>query len=172
MKGGILAHGIASQMLACMYTLMDCITRCPKEEWNESHNDYPYSQVVFHILFDLDLSLSGNKDELLGQAFHLENQKTFAEYEELEDRPRTGLYGREFIKRYYDHCLGKIKSIVETQCDEDLLVPNGDFYGNMTKAERYINAIRHMQHHVAQLGLRLQYLSGQEMGWVSRGYDS
>jgi len=171
-KGGILARGIASQMLACMYSLMDCITRCPEKEWNERHNDYPYSQVVFHVLFDGDLSLSSGKEELLSQAFHLDNKEAFADYEELADKARANLYDREFIKRYYEHCLNKIKSVVEAQRDEDLLIPDSDFYKSMTKAERYINAIRHMQHHVAQLGLRLQYLSGQEMTWVSRGYDA
>lgn len=172
MGKGILAHGLASQMLASLSMLKDCIDRCPLKEWDESHNDYPFSQVVFHTLFDCDYNLSKSLEEFKGQIFHLENSSSFADYEELEDRIRRHLYERDFIDRYYEHCWGKIESGLEAESDAALIIPNADIYRSMTRLERYVNAIRHTQHHAAQLGLRLQFLTGKEMDWIGRGYEA
>ena len=171
MKNNTLAHGLASQMLASLYTLQDCIDRCPPKEWNETHNDYPFSQVVFHTIFDCDLSLSNDIDELKGQLFHTKNKQIFENYEELGDKTKHKLYEVEFLNEYLKHCIKKIQEVVESQSNDKLLIEKNDYYKNMTKAERYINAIRHIQHHSAQLGLRLQYLTKEEMNWISRGYE-
>jgi hypothetical protein len=171
MIGDSLSHALASQMLACIYTLKDCIDRCPPNEWHEKHNDYPFSQVVFHTLFDCDFCLCDDKEQLKKQDFHIKNSLIFADYEELEDKPKTHLYEINFINDYYAHCVHKIKEVIKSKTNDELLVQNSDIYKNMTKAERLINAIRHTQHHAAQLGLRLQYLSGTEMAWISRGYQ-
>jgi hypothetical protein len=48
MGKNMLMHGLVSQLLAGLYMLKGCIDRCPEEEWNERHKDYPFSQVVFH----------------------------------------------------------------------------------------------------------------------------
>ena len=52
-----------------------------------------------------------------------------------------------------------------------MLEPKSDVWKNMTKIERYLNSIRHIQHHAAQLGLRLQFITGKEMDWLSRGIN-
>ena len=171
MVESLLTHSIASQMLASLYMLKDCINRCPEKDWNERHNDYPFSQVVFHTIFDCDYSLSDNEVEFRQQDFHKNNREGFADYEELEDGIRKNLYDREFVNRYYDFCKEKVTSVIETKLDLDLIVPNSDVYKNMTKIERYVNAIRHIQHHTAQLGLRLQFVTSKEIEWISRGYE-
>lgn len=166
-----IAHDLASQLLAALFTLRDCIDRCPDAKLHEKHNDYPFSQVVFHILFDCDYCLCGNKEDLPKQQFHMNNQKTFFGYEELHEAPRTRLYERDFINGYYEYCLHKVEGMAEAMTNSEMLVKNGDIYGTMTKLERYINVIRHTQHHTAQLGLRLQFLANKEMEWVSRGME-
>ena len=172
MANNSIAHGLASQLLAGLDMLKDCIDRCPSKEWNESHNDYPFSQVVFHVLSDCDYNLCDNEEEMKEQTFHRENRESFADYEDHEDRTPPSVYEREFIARYYDHCRKKVAAVIETKARAELEVPNADVYKNMTKAERYVNCIRHMQHHAAQLGLRLQFLTGKEMEWISRGYEN
>jgi len=167
----LLASGVASQLLASLSMLKDCIDRCPGKEWNERHGDYPFSQVVFHALFDCDYHLSEDVEEFKGQSFHKENRESFGAYEELEDRVPPQLPERDFIARYYGHCREKVALAIETKTSAELLIPNADIRRNMTKLERHINLIRHMQHHAAQLGLRLQFSTGREMEWVSRGYE-
>ncbi len=171
MESSMLVHDIASQMLAGLNMLKDCINRCPEQEWNERHNDYPFSQVVFHTLFDCDYNLSSNELEFKQQDFHEKNKEWFDDYEELEDKIKKNLYDREFINRYYDYCKEKVTSVLEKNLNLNLMTPNSDIYKNMTKLERYINAIRHIQHHSTQLGFRLQLVTGKEMGWSSRGYE-
>ena len=133
--------------------------------------NYPFSQVVFHTLFDCDYSLCENDDELKEQIFHRKNRDSFSDYEELDDRIKQHLYERDFINRYYEHCKEKVVSSIETKVNTDLIKLNADVRKNMTKLERYINTTRHTQHHAAQLGLRLQFATGREMDWISRGYE-
>ena len=171
MEKSMLKRGIASQMLAGLYMLKDCIDRCPEKEWDERHDDYHFSQVVFHILFDCDYILSDSEEEFGGQVFHKNNSDVFADYEELMDLKRQHLFDRNFINSYYEYCTKKVENSMQERNDADLTIPNMDIYKNMTKLERYINAIRHIQHHTAQLGLRLQFITGIEMDWTSRGYD-
>ena len=170
MGKSMLAHAIASQLLAGLSMLKDCIDRCPEKEWNERHKDYPFSQVVFHTLFDCDYHLCDNDAEFKDQIFHRNNRAAFGDYEELEDRMPPRLPERDFIDRYYEHCREKVVSVVEPKTGADLAVPNADVRRNMTRLERYVNLIRHMQHHTAQLGFRLQVVTGQEMAWIARGY--
>jgi hypothetical protein len=159
---------IKSQLIASVNMLKDCIDRCPGKEWNAKHNDYPFSQVVFHTLFDCDLNLSNDEKDLKAQIFHQENEKEFGDYEELEDKIRNSLYGKDFIKKYYEYCIKKIEQQIGRHTNDDLIVSNNDFYKTMTKLERYINCIRHTQHHVAQLGFRLQLLTKKEMDWIGK----
>lgn len=170
MSTNMITDGLANQLLAALYMLRDCIDRCPDDEWDERHDDYPFSQVVFHVLFDCDYHLCDSLTELMDQPFHKRNSESFADYEELnEDRIPERLYERDFIRLYYDHCRKRAKSVIRAKSTADLVIPNTDIERVMTRLERYVNAIRHMQHHVAQLGLRLQFLTGNEMNWVSSG---
>ena len=163
-------YGIASQMLASMYTLKDCIDRCPEKEWNEKHNDYPFSQVVFHTLFDCDLNMCSTIEEIKMQDFHILNKKIFDDYEELEEKERRHTYPKHFIEQYYTFCILKIEKVIGNKKADELMIPNMDIYRSMSIIERYINAIRHIQHHAAQLGLRLQNITGEEMQWIGRAY--
>jgi hypothetical protein len=171
MEKSTLAHGLASQLLAALYMLKDCMDRCPEEEWNARQNDLPFTQVLFHALFDCDYHLCDSAEDFKEQAFHREYRESFGDYEELEDRLPQHLHERDFMNRYYEHCREKAISAIETKTHEDLIVPNSDVRTNMTKLERYVNLIRHMQHHAAQLGLRLQFATGKEMDWISRGHE-
>ena len=164
-----LARGIASQWLAGLSMLKDVMDRCPEDEWNESRGDYPFSQVAFHALFDCDYHLCDREDELKAQAFHRENREVFADYPELDDRMPERPFERDFLDRYHGHCVEKVASVILPRTRDELSEPNSDVTGTMTRLERYVNAVRHLQHHAAQLGLRLQLLTGAETEWIGRG---
>jgi len=168
MEENVIAQNIKSQLIACLEMLKDCIDRCPENEWNQRHNDYPFSQVLFHALFDCDLNMSKNEKDLKSQKLHEENRMEFGDYEELEGKIAAKVYTRDFIGKYYIHCFNKIASTLSLLPNNELLETNSDYYKSMTKMERYINTIRHTQHHAAQLGLRLQLITGKEMEWVGR----
>ena len=171
MEKSLLKRGIVSQMLAGLTMLKDCIERCPEKEWDEKQNDCPFSQILFHILFDCDYNLSASEQEFREQVFHKNHSDVFADYEELMDLKKPHLFDRNFIMSYYDFCMTKVENSMRELNDGDLIIPDTDIYKNMTKLERCVNAIRHIQHHTAQLGLRLQFITGVEMEWISRGYE-
>ena len=58
-----IAEMVRSQFMAALGTLKQCIRNCPEEEWNQSHKDAPFSQVLFHTLFYLDYYLSASEEE-------------------------------------------------------------------------------------------------------------
>lgn len=171
MKTSAIYSCIISQMQAALHMLKSCIDRCPDNEWNEKRGDYPFSQVVFHALFDCDYHLCDHKKDLKEQIFHIENATIFSDYEELEERMATRVYEKAFISGYHEHCKMKVEEKINGATLEEMLEPNSDVRGNMTKMERYLNTTRHIQHHAAQLGLRLQFVTGEEMDWVSRGIE-
>jgi hypothetical protein len=168
MDYNILINDICDQINASLYMLKDCIDRCPEKEWNEKHNDYPFSQVVFHTLFDLDLISCNSETQLKNQQFHKDNMHYFDGYEELNEKRPDHYYEKAFIEKYYQHCTIKVLNITKEIDVNIILTPNMDIYKSMTIHRRLINGIRHIQHHSAQLGLRLQYISGIEMNWIGR----
>jgi len=167
MKDQILIKNIKSQILASLYMLKSCIDRCPDSEWHERHNDYPFSQIVVHTLFDCDFILCDSEKELKEQKYHKDNKVLFSDYEELKDRIPSKQYERSIVNQYYEFCISKVESIPNNK--KNLIKPKSDITKTMTKIERYINGIRHIQHHAAQLGFQLQQLTGKEMEWIGRG---
>jgi hypothetical protein len=61
---------LAAQLGAALDTLGYCIEQCPEDQWQESHGDYPFSQVVFHTLFFCDYYLSGSMGDFRSQDYH------------------------------------------------------------------------------------------------------
>ena len=161
-------QSIVNQLLAALATLNQCIKNCPDSEWNEAHGDAPFSQVIFHTLFYQDYYLSENEETFKAQQFHKEHMDMFRDYEELINRKAKETYTRDEIELYLDFCYQKIKSLFADMNDNDFLKETK--HRNMTYLELAIYCARHVQHHAAQLGLRLQLLSGNELEWISRGW--
>jgi hypothetical protein len=161
---------LKNQMLAALATLNQCVENCPEREWNESHGDAPFSQVVFHTLFYLDYYLSRNPEEFRTQKFHNEHREIFRDYEELEDREPREIYTGKEIETYINFCHNKIENCFNGTDKNYPLVKAG--HRNMTIMELAIYNTRHGQHHAAQLGLLLQQITSKTLKWVSGGYSN
>jgi hypothetical protein len=161
---------IVSQMTASLEMLKYCIDQCPESEWNKAHNDYPFLKVVFHTLFDCDYNLCDDEGELENQTIHKKYVDMFTDYKTLMEQLPIKKPDRSFINEYYSFCVKKVQAIMDKNL-EDIIKTKSDVTKTMSKIERYINSIRHIQHHSAQLGLRLQYLNGKEMEWIGRSIN-
>ncbi|AEC01389.1 DinB family protein [Parasphaerochaeta coccoides] len=157
---------LQNQMLAALSVLNQCINNCPHDEWNKSHNDSPFSQVLWHVLFYADLYLSTSISEFKSQVFHREHENIFRGYEELEWRKPEKTYTRDEIILYYDFCRNKIKEYFTRIHENDLYKKSN--HKNMTMIEALIEITRHIQHHAAQLGLRVQQITGKELEWINK----
>jgi hypothetical protein len=159
---------LKNQMLAALATLKQGIDNCPDHQWNESHNDAPFSQAAFHGLFFLDYYLSEGEEDFKSQAFHREHTCLFRDYEELLDKKPEHLYSKAEITGYLGFCRQKIDDYFREKSRRDWLETSG--HRNMSLLELAVYNTRHIQHHAAQLGLRLQQVSGRELQWVGSGW--
>jgi hypothetical protein len=160
---------LAAQLGAALDTLAYCVEQCPEDQWQESHGDYPFSQVVFHTLFFCDFYLSGSMGEFRSQAYHTARPGFFKDYEEFENRKPVNLYERQAIMEYLGFCKAKAYSFLEASTDGQLYAVAHHKKGTMSELELVVYLTRHIQHHTAQLGLRLQLMTGKEMPWFSKG---
>jgi hypothetical protein len=164
-----LKQSLLAQYKAALATLGQALERCPDGDWHETDGDYPFSQVVFHALIFTDLYLEAEPGQLESQRFHQENRKFFQDYEELKPVEPTKVYDRGGCKRYLAFCTEKCDRVVGAETEESLFGPSGFDGRPPTRLELHIYNIRHIQHHAAQLGLRLQHITGRELDWVKRG---
>ncbi len=162
---------ITNQYEAAFCTLHECVTRCPDEMWQAPVVNHPFSQSIFHTLFFADLYLGTDMDAQRQQPFHRQHAEAFADYEQLEDRIPHGRYEKSFIVEYLQHCRAKARQVVAAETARQLTEPAGFAWLNTTRAEVHVYNIRHIQHHAAQLILRLRGEAGQDMPWVKSGWQ-
>jgi len=158
---------IISQITASLDTLKYCIDACPDTEWQQSHEDAPFSQVVFHTIFYADFYLGRDSEPFKEQPFHISHKDIFRDYEELEDKMPLNLYEKQFCLDYLSHCRSKLKAMMGAETAESLAGESGIDFRKVSRAELYVYNMRHIQHHAAQLGLRNQIVTGKELPWFS-----
>ena len=111
-------------------------------------------------------------ESLRQQPFHRDNAETFADYEELEDREPVTLYERAFIQSYVQHCRKKAAEVMASETAESLSATCGFERQAFTRAELYVYTLRHIQHHAAQLLLRLRTDAHTDIPWIGSGWGA
>jgi len=161
---------IANQFEAAFCTLNACIDRCPEDAWNARIGNYPFSQVAFHTLFYADFYLGQDEESFRRQPFHMDNQQWFGDYEQLEDREPVSTYDRPSITTYLEHCRRKAAEVIAAETEDSLTAKCGFPWRQFSRGELYVYNIRHIQHHAAQLSLRLRIESGVDVPWFGSGW--
>ena len=161
---------IANQYEAVFCTLNACIDRCPDSAWHAPVRDHLFCQSVFHALFYADFYLGQNQQPFRQQPFHRNNQQFFGDYEELEDRKPELRYDKAPIKKYLEHCREKAAQVLAAETAETLAARSGFEWLAFSRAEVHVYNIRHLQHHAAQLSLRLRIDAGTDVPWVKSGW--
>lgn len=163
---------VVGQYEAGLSTLKACVDRCPDSVWNARVAKYKFCQVAFHTLFFTDYYLGADPDSFRRQPFHLNNKGIFRDYEELEDRPPVHPYKKEQILDYLAHCREKAREVMASESLETLTGSNAFRKNPYTRAELHIYNIRHIQHHSAQLILRLRLDADEDIDipWMSGGW--
>ena len=161
--------GLIGQFQAALSTLGQAMDGCPLSDWHESQGDYPFSQVVFHTLFFTDYYLQRNPNSFRSQEFHRNHPDLFQDYEELQWREPRNTYDRSCCGEYLQFCIDKNAAVIAEDTEKTLSGPSGFNNRPFTRGELYLYTLRHIPHHAAQLGLRVQLLTGREREWVSSG---
>lgn len=162
---------IVNQFDAALCTLSTCIEQCPDAAWTTKIANYEFSQVTFHTLIFADFYLGdGDEQTFRRQPFHVDNEGGFGDYEEFENRVPVTLYERPFIRSYVAHCRAKASEVIAAETAESLSVRSPFSWLPFSRAEVHVYNIRHIQHHAAQLILRLRREYRQEMPWFKSGW--
>lgn len=161
---------IKNQFEAALCTLNVCVDKCSDDAWNSCVARYAFCQVAFHMLFYADLYLGPDVESLARQPFHRENAKVFGDYEEFKDRAPESLYESAWIKTYLEHCRRKVAEVIAAETTETLSARCGFDWLKVSRAELHVYNIRHVQHHAAQLSLRLRVDRQEHVPWVGSGW--
>jgi len=161
---------LTNQYEAALCTLNTCIERCPDASWNMPVVRYPFSQVVLHTLIYADVYLGRDLASFYEQPFHKANADFFGDYEQLQDREPVETYDRPSIRKYVVHCRGKVREIMASETAASLSGPTGFERREFSRAELHVYNIRHIQHHAAQLTLRLRVECGVDIPWFGSGW--
>lgn len=157
---------IANQFEASLCTITLCAERCPDSHWNTRIAKYPFSQVLFHAIFFADYYLGDDADSFRQQSFHIENQELFADYEQHKQQEPKSVYSREQIELYGNFCRDKASVKIGEETEQTLLAKARFARKNFSRAELHVYNIRHIQHHAAQLVLRLRIDTDVDIPWV------
>jgi hypothetical protein len=161
---------LASQYEASLCTIAHCVERCPDAFWNARVAKYPFCQVAFHALFFADYFLGPDAESFPGQEFHLAHRTFFGDYEQLEDREPRALYDRRPIVTYLEFCRHKAAVTIAAETEQTLCAPAKFPRRNIPRVELHLRNIRHIQHHAAQLTLRLRLDTEVDIPWIGSGW--
>jgi hypothetical protein len=163
---------LANEFEGSLCMLHHCVDRCPDAAWDLPVAKRKFCQAAFHVLFFTDLYLQPDEsaDALKRRSFHLAHRDDFRDYEELTDRPQVEWYARAFVLDYLREVRVKARETVAAESAQVLAGPSGFSWRKCSRAELHVYNIRHVQHHTAQLSLRLRLDHGIDIPWVGHAW--
>lgn len=157
---------VIHQFQAAFAMLDRCVDHCPASQWESPVVNLKFCQVAFHALFFTDVYLGVDLKSLREQSFHREHPELFADYEELEDRPQQQIYSKDDAKMYLQHCRDKAEAVIGGETEASLAMTPGFDWLEFSRAEVHLYNLRHLNHHIAQLSMRLRMGTGDGVAWV------
>ena len=143
-----------------------CVALCPDDLWNAPSRSIPLPGRLSHCFSPT--SPGPDAESQRRQPFHLANPKLFGDYEQLEyrepNRSTTNQRSGALRRR------GKAVATLAAETEEDLCAPAKFARRNFSRAELHVYSIRHIQHHAAQLILRLRLDSDVDIPWIGAGW--
>ncbi len=171
MPVSFLSTVLLGQYEAALGTLRDVIEQCPEQVWSGKAGNHPFSESAFHALFFADVYLGESVEAVKDQEFHRAHAEQFEGYEELESRLPVRTYSPEFVLEYLRFCRAKATQVLHASSQESLEGNTGIEWHDFSRAEMHVYNIRHLQHHAAQLIMRLRLDSDIDIGWYRTGFD-
>ncbi len=176
----VLRSAFKSQSHAALAMLRQAIERCPEDLWSSRDDANPFWRIAYHTLYYTHLYLQPHVAAFRPWEHHqtrIQDLDDIPAPPEIEDLcelphrpPQTGRpYTKAEVLEYWSVC----EQMVEGVDALNLFDRGSGFpWHRMPKAEHQIMAIRHIQNHVAQLGVRLRETAGIGIDWVRAGRSS
>ena len=154
---------IRQQFHAGIDMLANAIRACPDSAWSgEPPRAFWY--IAFHTLFFLDLYLSpvGEAEFRPPAPFGLS---------ELADEVGVAepAHTKDELLGYLEYCRKKLDAVMAGMTEAWVANPCPFPYRDMSNGELLLYNMRHVQHHAAQLNMRLRQETDSAPRWVSKG---
>jgi uncharacterized damage-inducible protein DinB len=154
---------IRQQFHVAIDMLANAIQGCPDSSWS-GRGQSPFWYLGFHTLIFLDLYLSAEGEP----QFHPPPPFTRSELEDEVVVPQPA-YGKDELLGYIEHCRKKLDAVMAGMTDAWAMASCPFPYRNMSNGELLLYNMRHLQHHAAQLNMRLRQETDSAPRWVSKG---
>ena len=161
---------IIAQYEAGLSTFDAILKQVPKNVWNGKVANNGFDQSTFHTLFYTDVYLSKNEHVVADQDFHKQHVEVFEGYEEFTFDPPTKRYTLDFAKDYLSFCLDKARTSVNAETEETLAGEAEFSWHTISRGELHVYNNRHIQHHAAQLIMRLRLETDIDIKWYFSGW--
>ncbi len=153
---------VRRQFHAAIDMLANAIKACPDTVWSgEGRGAFWY--LAYHVLFFLDLYLSAEGES----AFHPPPPFGLGELEDEVVVPKPA-YGKDELMGYLEHCRKKLDAVMAEMTEAWVADACPFPYRAMSNGELLLYNMRHVQHHAAQLNLRLRQTTDSAPDWVSK----
>jgi len=173
----VLRSAFKSQFHAALAMLRQAIERCPEDLWSSRDYANPFWRIAYHTLYYTHLHLQPHVSAFRPWEHHqtrIQDLDDIPAPPEIEDLcelphrpPQTGKpYTKAQVLEYWSVCEQMVEGVDALNV---LDCESGFPWHRMPKAEHQVMAIRHIQHHVAQLGVRLREAAGIGIDWVRAG---
>ena len=154
---------IRQQFHASIDMLANAIEACPDSLWfGKGRGAFWY--LAFHVLFFLDLYLSSEGES----QFHPPPPFGLAELDDEVVVPEPA-YTKDVLLGYVEHCRKRLDVVMAGMTEAWLADPCPFPYRAMSNGELLLYNMRHVQHHAAQLNMRLRQATDSAPDWVSKG---
>lgn len=176
----IVRTALKSQFHAGLAMLRAAIEQCPDDLWVSREFRNPFWRIVYHVLYFTHFYTRKTMHDFRPWEHHqtfiqdmddIPAPPEFQVLGELPHRPpQTGVpYTKAQMLEYWAIIDGMIDESVDAL---DLTSPDSGFsWYPISKVEHQIVAVRHLQHHLAQLSERLRKEMDVGVEWVGRRRD-
>jgi hypothetical protein len=154
---------IRQQFHAAIDMLGNAIEACPDSVWS-GQGPGAFWYLAFHTLFFLDLYLSPEDES----RFHPPSPFGLTELDPEGLMPER-IYGKDELLAYLQHCRKRLDRVMAGMTEAWTTGPCPFPYRGMSNGELLLYNMRHVQHHSAQLNMRLRQRINSAPGWVSKG---
>lgn len=158
----VLRTALKGQYHAALAMLHRAIELCPDDLWSDSGRGTPFWRIAYHALFYTHMYLQRDEASFIPWERHW----TGAEDLDEQPTPQYEPYTKAEVLVYWDICDAMVGGAIDTL---DVLTPETGFSWHnpqRSKVEQHTSGIRHIQHHTAQLSVRVQEAAGVRVEWV------
>lgn len=150
-KPDLFRDAVASQGLAALTMLQECLTACPDEHWDAIIGKYPFWMVAYHTLCFADCYCARSNEQWKpSRRFHPKGRT------ELEEEYPSRRFERSELLAYVRACRRILSKALAAESKSSLAGPSGFSWLKMPRAEVYLYNLRHVQHHTGQLSAFLR----------------